>query len=134
MMREKRKPHALYKFFFGNVTMNRDLYLLLLIGGLYSLGIALSNTFVTIYLWKQQSDYMIIAFYNLFTVFTQPIVFIVAGRLSKQIDRVIVLRLGVAFLSLFFLVVLLLGNHASSVSDSLRCVARDWIRILLVSV
>jgi YQGE family putative transporter len=113
-MQRKMQTHTLHKIFFGDVQMTRDLYLLLLIGGLYALGIALSNTFVNIYLWKQQNDYWIIAYYNLFTVLTQPLVFILAGRWAKQIDRVIVLRLGVAFLSVFFLVVLLLGKLASS--------------------
>ena len=37
----------------GKVDINKDLIFLLVIGGLYSLGIFLSNTFVNIYLWKQ---------------------------------------------------------------------------------
>ncbi|WP_025028578.1 MFS transporter [Caldalkalibacillus mannanilyticus] len=83
-----------------------------MIGGLYSLSVALSNTFVNIYLWKQQSDYMTIAIYNLSIVIAQPIVFIIAGRWAKQVDRIIVLRLGVFSLSIFYLVVLLLGKLA----------------------
>ena len=87
----------------GGVGTKKDLYLLLIIGGLYSLSIALSNTFVNIYLWKQSGDYVDIGIYNLIVVFMQPFTFIFAGRLAKKVDRIIVLRLGVIFLTLFYL-------------------------------
>lgn len=98
----------------GKMNMNRELLLLLVIGGLYSLGIFLSNTFVNIYIWKQSEDYITIAIYNLATYFFQAISFIFAGRLAKKVDRIIVLRLGVIFLALFFLTVLMIGTHAST--------------------
>lgn len=97
-----------------NIHANRELYVLLLIGGLYSAGIFLSNTFVNIYLWKQSGDYINIAVYNLATVFFQPLTFIFAGRMAKKVDRIFVLRLGVLFLSMFFLSVLLIGEKAST--------------------
>ncbi|MEQ6375897.1 MFS transporter [Bacillaceae bacterium S4-13-58] len=96
------------------IDVNKDLLLLLSIGGLYSLGIFLSNTFVNIYLWKQSGQFVAIALYNLAIYVLQPITFILAGKWAKKIDRVIVLRLGVIFLSLFFLTVLLSGEHAAS--------------------
>lgn len=91
----------------------RDLLLLLTIGGLYALGIFLSNTFVNIYLWRQTNDYMTIATYNLAIFTFQAVTFILAGKLAKKIDRVIVLRLGVVFLSLFFITVLILSERAA---------------------
>ncbi|PYZ98636.1 MFS transporter [Alteribacter lacisalsi] len=96
----------------GDIELNRDLSLLLLIGGLYSLGIALSNTFVNVYLWKQSGEYVDIALYNLAVVILQPLTFLLAGRWAKKIDRVIVLRLGVIFLSIFFTTVLMMGENA----------------------
>lgn len=96
------------------VDVNKDLLLLLVIGGLYSLGIFLSNTFVNIYLWRQSGDFTTIAIYNLGINLFQGLTFILAGRLAKRIDRVIVLRLGVIFLSLFFLCVLIIGDAAST--------------------
>ncbi|SHF61265.1 MFS transporter [Ornithinibacillus halophilus] len=99
---------------FGTTEINRDLIFLLLIGGLYSLGIYLSNTFVNIYLWKQAGDYITIAIYNLAIFIFQPITFILAGKIAKKIDRVIVLRLGVIFLSLFFLSVLVIAEKAAT--------------------
>lgn len=102
------------KKFLGDVEVNRDLTLLLIIGGLYALSIALSNTFVNVYLWKQSGQFTDIALYNLASVIMQPITFILAGRWAKKIDRVIVLRLGVSFLSVFFFTVLFLGEKAES--------------------
>ncbi|MFA1820424.1 MFS transporter [Virgibacillus oceani] len=100
-------------FFDNQIEINKDLILLLVIGGLYSLGIFLSNTFVNIYLWKQSGDYITIGVYNLAIFIFQPITFIIAGKIAKKIDRVIVLRLGVIFLSLFFLSVLIIGDQAT---------------------
>ncbi|WP_249871087.1 MFS transporter [Oceanobacillus saliphilus] len=101
-------------FFRSKMDSNRDLLILLLIGGLYSAGIFLSNTFVNIYLWKQSGDYITIAIYNLAIAIFQTITFILAGRLAKKVDRIIVLRLGVFFLSLFFLSVLIIGDNAAT--------------------
>ena len=99
---------------FGDVELTRDLTLLLLIGGLYSLSVALSNTFVNIYLWKQSGQFVDLGLYNLSIVVMQPLTFILAGRWAKKIDRVIVLRIGVIFLALFYLTVLLIGTNASN--------------------
>ncbi|HET7579803.1 MAG TPA: MFS transporter [Bacillales bacterium] len=96
----------------GKVDISKDLILLLVVGGLYFLSIALSNTFVNVYLWKQSGSFQEIALYNLAIVIMQPLTFILAGKWAKRIDRVIVLRLGVSFLSVFFITVLLLGDHA----------------------
>ncbi|MBX0358730.1 MFS transporter [Halobacillus sp. Nhm2S1] len=95
-------------------NVSKDLLLLLLIGGLYSLGIFLSSTFVNIYLWKQSNSYIDIALYNLAIYVLQPLTFILAGKCAKRIDRVIVLRTGVTVLSLFFLTVLLVGERAAT--------------------
>lgn len=96
----------------GDIDVTKDLLFLLIIGGLYALGIALSNTFVNVYLWKQSGQFLDIAIYNLAIVILQPLTFILAGKWAKKIDRVYVLRLGVIFLSAFYLTVLLLGDSA----------------------
>lgn len=100
--------------FLGEVEFTKDLSLLLIIGGLYSLSVALSNTFVNIYLWKQTGEYSDLALYNLSIVILQPLTFILAGRWAKKIDRVIVLRIGVTVLSLFYTMVLITGKNAST--------------------
>lgn len=100
--------------YFGKIAIHRELLLLLIIGGLYSLGIFLSNTFVNVYLWKQSGEYKTIAVYNLAIHILQPITFIIAGKIAKKIDRMIVLRLGVIFLSIFFLGVLMIGERIAT--------------------
>ena len=97
----------------GDITVTKDLVLLLIIGGLYNLSVALSNTFVNVYLWKQSQSFYALGIYNITTVIVQPIVFIFAGKLVKVIDRVFVLKLGVLFLALFYLTVLYTGESAS---------------------
>ncbi|HEY4551699.1 MAG TPA: MFS transporter, partial [Bacillaceae bacterium] len=84
----------------GDIEVSKDLTLLLLIGGLYSLSISLSNTFVNIYLWKQSGRFLDLAVYNLAVVILQPITFVAAGKWAKKVDRVIVLRIGIVFLAL----------------------------------
>jgi MFS transporter, YQGE family, putative transporter len=102
-----------WKKLIGEVELTRDLTLLLLIGGCYSLSVALSNTFVNIYLWKQSGEYADLGIYNLSVVLLQPLTFILAGRWAKKVDRVIVLRIGVIVLALFYLTVLIIGKNAS---------------------
>jgi MFS transporter, YQGE family, putative transporter len=110
-----------WKKLIGEVELTRDLTLLLLIGGLYSLSVALSNTFVNIYLWKQSGEFSDLGIYNLSVVLLQPLTFIVAGRWAKKVDRVIVLRIGVIFLALFYLTVLIIGENASHYLILLGC-------------
>lgn len=102
------------KKIFGNIELTKDLKILLLMGGLYALSIALSNTFVNVFLWKQSGNFRDLGLYNLAIILLQLITFTLAGRWAKKIDRVIVLRIGVAFLTLFYLSVLLIGNNAST--------------------
>ncbi|MEH7178760.1 MFS transporter [Neobacillus vireti] len=100
--------------FLGEVELTKDLTLLLFIGGLYSLSVALSNTFVNIYLWKQTGEFSDLALYNLSIVILQPLTFILAGRWAKKVDRVKVLRIGVIALAVFYLMVLITGKNAST--------------------
>ena len=98
----------------GNVELTKDLKILLLTGGLYSLSVALSNTFVNVFLWKQSGEFRDLGLYNLAIILLQLLTFTLAGRWAKKIDRVIVFRIGVAFLTIFYLTVLLIGDKAST--------------------
>ncbi|WP_059102549.1 MFS transporter [Shouchella shacheensis] len=98
----------------GEVEVSKDLRLLLIIGGLYAMSVALSNTFVNVFLWKQSGEFLDLALYNLMSVMFQPLAFVAAGKLTKRVDRVIVLRIGVSLLSLFYITVLIVGENASS--------------------
>ncbi|RQW20016.1 MFS transporter [Bacillus sp. C1-1] len=98
---------------FGHVVASKDLKLLLSIGGLYALSVALSNTFVNVFLWKQSGQFIDLALYNLMSVIFQPLAFLMAGKLSKHIDRVYVLRIGISLMSLFYIAVLVVGENAA---------------------
>lgn len=100
--------------FMENDQYPKDLFLLLFVGCLFTLSTALSNTFVNIFLWKQSGDLSDIAIYNLTIVIMQPIAFYLAGWFAKKIDRVIVLRIGVVILALFYIGVLFMGSMASN--------------------
>ncbi|WP_062104678.1 MFS transporter [Bacillus niameyensis] len=102
-----------FKKLYDGIDVTKDLVLLLSIGGLYSLSISLSNTFVNVYLWKQSQSFTDLAIFNLAIVILQPLTFILAGRWAKKIDRVIVLRIGVITLALFFIAVLYFGEKSS---------------------
>ena len=80
-----------FKKIIGDIEINKDLVLLLVIGGLYSLSVALSNTFVNVYLWKQSGEFFDLGIYNLSIVVMQPLAFLLAGRWAKKIDRVLYL-------------------------------------------
>lgn len=99
---------------FGPIEVTNSLKLLICIGGLYFLSIALSNSFVNVFLWKQSNRMLDIALYNLAIAFIQPFAFIVAGKVAKKIDRIVVLRLGVIILSLFFVSVLVFGSNGTN--------------------
>ncbi|MFK2824372.1 MFS transporter [Bacillus sp. B190/17] len=98
---------------FRHLALSRDLGLLLFIGGLYSLSVALSNTFVNIFLWRQSGQFIDLAIYNLAAVVFQLLAYLAAGQCAKKMDRVIVLRMGVLFLSIFYMAVLFIGSQAS---------------------
>lgn len=96
------------------MSTNRDLKVLLMIGGLFAFATFLSNTFVNVFLWKQSNDYVNIAVYNLFVSILSPLAFLLAGRISKKVDRTFIIRLGMAFLMGFYLIILFLGEHTST--------------------
>ncbi|SFL67221.1 MFS transporter [Salibacterium qingdaonense] len=102
---------SITKIFLGNVPVTKNLLMLLVIGGLYAVSIALSNTFVNIYLWKQSGEIRDIALYQLASVLLQPPAFLLAGCIAKKADRIYTLRAGVFILTAFFLAVLMAGKN-----------------------
>lgn len=68
----------------GDIKYTKELGLLLTIGGLYSLSVALSNTFVNIFLWKQSGEFKDLGLYNMAIIVFQLITFTLAGRWAKK--------------------------------------------------
>ena len=81
---------------------------LLLLHGLLTLGIGLSNIFVNIYLWRISKDLQVLALFNLFLFSVVPVTFIFAGWLARNYDRLWCMRIGVVIHALFYLIILLL--------------------------
>lgn len=94
--------------------LDREARLLLTISALHAISLALSNTFVNVYLWKIKQNLVLIGWYNLSQYVAVGLTFILAGWLTKKVDRVIAIRLGVAIQAIFFLTVLLMGTKATS--------------------
>lgn len=92
--------------------LNREAWVLLGVSGLHAFSFALSNAFVNIFLWKINHDLFKIAWYNLSNYIAIAITFILAGWITKRVDRVISIRIGVALQALFYLTVLLLDTRA----------------------
>ncbi|WP_131849097.1 MFS transporter [Baia soyae] len=93
--------------------LDREAWYLLTISALHAISLALSNTFLNVYLWKLKQNFLLIGWYNLTYHISVAVTFLFAGWLTKKVDRVIAIRLGVAIQALFYLTVLFLGTSAA---------------------
>ncbi len=98
----------------GEALITKDFKLLLAIGAMYSLSVALSNTFVNVYIWKLTASYLQIGIYNLMIVIAQPVCFVFAGWIAKRVDRIVVFRVGVALLAIYYFFILWTGERATA--------------------
>jgi MFS transporter, YQGE family, putative transporter len=94
---------------------------LLMINSLFAGAGGLSGTFLNIYLWKILKDLEQIAVFNLFIFLFAAIGFATAGWLAKRTDRLYTLRIGVAVLALFYVLILLLGPRVGQWYAGLGC-------------
>jgi len=91
--------------------MSRKAKILLLVSGLFTLAVGLSNVFVNIFLWKKSNDFILIAKYNLMSYIFIPIVFILAGWISKKKNGIWSLRMGISSFIIFFISILLFKDN-----------------------
>lgn len=77
--------------------------------GLFILGIALSNTFVNIYIFKVGESFKPLATYHIFQYLAIPTGFLLAGYVAEKWDRTHALRIGVGLHGIFYALVLYLG-------------------------
>lgn len=94
--------------------MSKKAKILLLISGLFTLSIALSNVFVNVFLWKRTQDFIMIGKYNLMHYIFIPLTFIFAGWLSKKKNGIWPLRIGIIFFLFFFIFILLLKDKVTN--------------------
>jgi MFS transporter, YQGE family, putative transporter len=88
--------------------------LLLTVYTLFLLSEALSGTFVNVYLWKENSGYSLIGWYNVSFYSAMQVTFLLSGQWVKAYNKMSCLRTGIAVAALFYLLVLILGDKASS--------------------
>lgn len=99
----------------GNMDrLDREAWLLLLTSSLFSIATSLSSTFVNVYLFKIENDWMLISLFNVIHYLTAGATFIMGGWLAKKFDRIVAIRMGVAVLAVFYLSVWWLGVHSVS--------------------
>ncbi len=99
--------------------IGKDGKLLLITSTLFTVAITLSNTFVNVYLWRIEKNYILIGWFNFYQYITMMITFVFAGKLAKTMDRVFILRIGVIILTIFYLVVFLLGASSAKYNNLL---------------
>ena len=90
--------------------------LLLGMGTSFMAALALSGTFVNVYIWKVEHSYIDIGLFNLLVFGTLPLAFLCSGFLARRVGELWILRAGVVSLAVFFAILLTLGersvNHA----------------------
>lgn len=87
---------------------------LLIISTIFNLSIALSNTFVNVYLWKVDKTYGSIGVYNLLLYIVTALMFLVAGFLAGKIGAVWTLRIGILWHVVFYALTLVGGQAVAN--------------------
>lgn len=99
---------------FPRYHLKSQAWWLLLISGIFSLSVGLSNTFVNIYLWKVDHDYTVIGWYNFSVYATMPLAFMIAGFVAKRMHTVWSLRIGIALHAVFYAMTLFGGKSITT--------------------
>lgn len=90
--------------------MCKNAKVLLFVSALYTFAMGLSNIFINVFFWRETNNFIVVATYNLIIHIVTPIIFILAGMLSKRKNAIWSMRLGLLLYSLFFGLVLFIGN------------------------
>lgn len=109
--------HVLSHHAAGNQTtyktrLDRQTILLLIVNFLFAAAVALSGTFVTVYLWKANPNFVMIAWFMLLQQVISPTIFWIGGKWVKEHNKMHSLRIGIVLSAMFYLVVLWLGTKA----------------------
>jgi YQGE family putative transporter len=92
--------------------LTKDAVIFLFVQALYGLSIALSATFVNVFMWRLTSNMKYIVFQNMISSVTIVIMFILSGWISRKIGITTCIRLGILSNLLFYVVILLLKEKA----------------------
>jgi YQGE family putative transporter len=84
----------------------------LTMSALYSAAEALCSVFVSLYLWINSQDFLVVCRYHVTLYFVTPIFFILAGWYSQARDRLHMYRLGLVLHAVFYATLLTLGERS----------------------
>lgn len=95
-------------------TLGGGAKMLIILHGILSLALGLSNLFVNIYLYQIKESAIYPALYNLSIFLMVPMIYIVGGLIAKKADRLRALQIGVFFHALFYGLILYLQARTTS--------------------
>ncbi|PYI56388.1 MFS transporter [Paenibacillus flagellatus] len=87
--------------------LSREAVVTLVMQGLFLFGSTMSGTFMNLYLWRLTNSLWISGLFNIVTYAFTAVGFVVGGKLAKRKGLLTVYRLGIAFIALYYLVVVL---------------------------
>lgn len=90
--------------------MCKETKMLLLISIVYTLAMGLSGIFINVFFFRETKSFIVIVIYNLITYLFSPLSFIAAGWLNKKKNGIWSLRIGLMLFTIFFCLILLIGN------------------------
>jgi YQGE family putative transporter len=86
--------------------LSREARVALFIHGCFQFGASMSGLFLNLYLWRLTEDLVINGIFNIIVYGMTPIAFAIGGWIAKKKDRMVTYRLGIALITVFFLVVI----------------------------
>ncbi|KRF31715.1 hypothetical protein [Paenibacillus sp. Soil787] len=93
--------------------LDREASITLVLQSLFTFGSSLSSIFLNLYLWRLTESLWINGIYNIVSNAFIAVCFVIGGKLAKVLDRMIVNRIGITLIALFYLCILLAKEHVA---------------------
>lgn len=93
--------------------LDREASITLVLQSLFTFGSALSSIFLNLYLWRLTESLWINGIYNIVSNAFIAVCFVIGGKLAKKLDRMVVYRIGITLIALFYLCILLAKEHVA---------------------
>ncbi|SHH81151.1 MFS transporter [Clostridium grantii] len=90
--------------------MCRKAKILIIISGLFTFAMGLSNIFINVFFWNKTNDFKVIVVYNLMHYIFTPITFVLAAYIAKKKNGIWPLRIGLFIYAIFYLLILSMGE------------------------
>ncbi len=84
---------------------------ILLIHFIFTVGLSMAGVFLNLYLWRLSENLMVNAYYHLIFFAVSWVSFGISGWFVKKRDRIMIYRLGIALVSLFYLSVIVVREN-----------------------